>query len=97
MEERKETEQEFYDNNQKLLNLIGSNYDYHDQVLNRIINSIKDVESYEAYMALLTLCKYINSYIDLSIEDTKWFDYVSNRLAAAKLDDLGIQIAANIC
>lgn len=97
MEERKETEQEFYDNNQKLLNIIGSNYDYHDQILNRIINSIKDVETYEAYMALLTLCKYISSYIDLSDEDTKWFDYVSIRLAMAKVDELGIDTADKIC
>jgi len=97
MEERKETEQEFYNNNEKLLNIIGSNYENHDQVLNRIIDSIKDVESYDAYMALMTMCKFICAYTEFSPEDIRWFDYVANRLAAEKLDELGIETASHIC
>lgn len=87
MEERQETEQEYIDNTQLLLNEIDINLDRTDEIFDMIRKAIGECSLYESYLTLTYICKYIENFLEMDEKDKQWFDFVANRCLVLKKKD----------
>ena len=86
MEERKETEQEFYDNTQLLLSKINLDVDKTEVIFNKIAKALGKYKLYEAYLPLMYMCKHIEDFLEMNEEDKAWFAFTADRCLKLRKD-----------